>query len=227
LLHGDSDGSISIDTVRDVQHFLSRKAASTAITNRIALIVHAERLTPEAQNAFLKTLEEPPAGSVLILTADDKQSLLPTILSRVQSLEVITPDEASLREHFESAGHSQTAIDRSLLMSGGLPGLMTAILSGEKDHPLVTAADRARNILRLDTFGRLAVVDGLSKQREQCLDMLFILQQMATLSLRSPSKSPNVYKQWQTVLKQAYETELVLRAGAQPKLALTNLMLSL
>ena len=161
------------------------------------------------------------------MTVSDKQSLLPTILSRVQAIDVLTPDEASLRTHFEEQGHTRAAVGRSLLMSGGLPGLMTAILSGESEHPLVTAADTARSILRLDTFGRLAQIDSLSKQRQQCLDVLFILQQMAELSLKNPAKNSSVYKQWHTVLRQAYETEQTLRAGAQPKLALTNLMLSL
>lgn len=226
-LVGDSEGTISIDAIRDVQHFLSRKATSTAAINRIAVIVGAERLTTEAQNAFLKTLEEPPIGSILILTVSDQQRLLPTIVSRVHALEVITPDSAAVRGHFMAAGFAAAQVDRALLMSGGLPGLMAAILQGESEHPLVKAADTARALLRLDTFGRLALLATLSKQRQQCLDVLFILQQMADLSLNAPGKSPSTYKQWQTVLQQAYDAEQALSTQAQPKLVLTNLILSL
>ena len=104
---------------------------------------------------------------------------------------------------------------------------MTAIMAGERDHPLVQATDTARSILRLDTFERLAMVDALSKQREQCFNICYILQQMAELSLAAPAKSTAVYKQWHTVLRQSYLAERALRAQAQPKLVLTSLMLSL
>jgi hypothetical protein len=226
-LQGTDEGAISIDVVRDIQHFLSRKTAASTAISRVAVIVNAERLTPEAQNAFLKTLEEPPAGSVLILTVSGKQNLLPTIASRVQSVDIATPDVAEVKAHFAATGFGVAAIDRAVLMSGGLPGLMSSILAGEQDHPLVKAADIARSILRLDTFGRLALIDSLTKQRQQCLDVCFIFQQMAELSLLGSTKTTAAYKQWQTVLISAYEAEQALRAQAQPKLVLSKLMLSL
>lgn len=49
---------------------------------RVAIVTAADRMTEDAQSAFLKTLEEPPAGTVLVLTAADEERLLPTIRSR-------------------------------------------------------------------------------------------------------------------------------------------------
>jgi len=49
---------------------------------RVAIIRDADRMTEDAQSAFLKSLEEPPPGTVLILTAQDEERLLPTIRSR-------------------------------------------------------------------------------------------------------------------------------------------------
>src|SRR5215212_1865950 len=49
---------------------------------RVAVITGADRMTEDAQAAFLKTLEEPPAGTVLLLTATDEERLLDTIRSR-------------------------------------------------------------------------------------------------------------------------------------------------
>ncbi|MDE2998836.1 MAG: DNA polymerase III subunit delta' [Gemmatimonadota bacterium] len=51
---------------------------------RVAVILHADQMRAEAANALLKTLEEPPARSLLILTASAQDSLLPTIVSRCQ-----------------------------------------------------------------------------------------------------------------------------------------------
>ncbi len=55
-------------------------------TRKIAIIDEAEYLGDEAANALLKTLEEPPPGAILILTADAPESLLSTIRSRCQVL---------------------------------------------------------------------------------------------------------------------------------------------
>jgi DNA polymerase III delta prime subunit len=49
---------------------------------KVGIILEAEKLTPEAQNALLKTLEEPPASCLIFLTVPHPKTLLPTILSR-------------------------------------------------------------------------------------------------------------------------------------------------
>lgn len=49
---------------------------------RVAVVERAHRMSEDAQSALLKTLEEPPAGTVLILCADDEERLLPTVRSR-------------------------------------------------------------------------------------------------------------------------------------------------
>ncbi|MFC1780109.1 hypothetical protein ACFLY9_00220 [Patescibacteria group bacterium] len=54
---------------------------------KIGIIISIEKTTKEAQNALLKTLEEPPQNTFLILTTSKKDKLLPTIISRCQVLE--------------------------------------------------------------------------------------------------------------------------------------------
>ena len=49
---------------------------------RIAIVTASDRITEDAKSAFLKTLEEPPVGAILIMTASDEERLLPTIRSR-------------------------------------------------------------------------------------------------------------------------------------------------
>jgi DNA polymerase III gamma/tau subunit len=50
----------------------------------VTIIRQAETMTEEAANAFLKTLEEPPPGNILVLNVTEPLDLLPTILSRCQ-----------------------------------------------------------------------------------------------------------------------------------------------
>ncbi len=71
---------IVIDQIRDLSAFLALRPMEGA--RKIAIADPADRMNAAAANAFLKTLEEPPAGCVLILVAQNRHSLLPTILSR-------------------------------------------------------------------------------------------------------------------------------------------------
>jgi DNA polymerase-3 subunit delta' len=71
---------ITIDQIRDVLHVVSLKP--TEADTKVAVLVDADRMNPQAANAFLKTLEEPPGNAVLILVSTQPQNLLETILSR-------------------------------------------------------------------------------------------------------------------------------------------------
>lgn len=74
---------------------------------KIYIVDEAEKMTPQAQNALLKTLEEPPEYAVIILLATNRDSFLPTILSRCVTLSFQPlPDQAvrsHLMEHFHIA----------------------------------------------------------------------------------------------------------------------------
>lgn len=71
---------IAIDQVRELMHAVHMKP--TEAEYKVAILVAADRLNVAAANAFLKTLEEPPAKCVLILLSTEPQRLLETILSR-------------------------------------------------------------------------------------------------------------------------------------------------
>jgi len=74
--------SLGIDLIRELKKILARKPYQAS--QRLVLVPQAEKLTLEAQNALLKTLEEPPKDTIIILTTLKKDFLLPTILSRGQ-----------------------------------------------------------------------------------------------------------------------------------------------
>jgi DNA polymerase-3 subunit delta' len=71
---------IVIGSIRGVEHSL-HMAAPAGVT-KFAIIQDADRMLPQAANAFLKTLEEPPAASRLLLLTSRSEQILPTILSR-------------------------------------------------------------------------------------------------------------------------------------------------
>jgi DNA polymerase-3 subunit delta' len=71
---------VTIDQMRELMREIQLKP--TEAEYKVAIIVAADRLNVQAANAFLKTLEEPPAKSVLILLSTEPQRILETILSR-------------------------------------------------------------------------------------------------------------------------------------------------
>lgn len=80
LRPGSKIRTISIDSVRSVEPFLALRADEGA--TKLVIIDEADRLLPEAANAFLKTLEEPPPQTLIILITEIPSKLLSTILSR-------------------------------------------------------------------------------------------------------------------------------------------------
>ncbi|MGE5124049.1 MAG: ATP-binding protein, partial [Acidobacteriaceae bacterium] len=80
--------TLRIDQVRELQHTLS--LAPYEGRYRVALVLRFEEAHISAANAMLKTLEEPPAQVVVILTARSAESLLPTIVSRAEVIRLRT-----------------------------------------------------------------------------------------------------------------------------------------
>ena len=71
---------ITVEQMRELMREVQLKP--TEASHKVAVISGADRLNPQAANAFLKTLEEPPANSVLVLLSTEPSRILETILSR-------------------------------------------------------------------------------------------------------------------------------------------------
>ena len=84
--------SIGVDAVEELQRALALRPVEGG--NAAALVPAAEELTPQAQNALLKTLEEPPPRTALLLTVAAPRALLATVLSRCVVLRFPPPPRA-------------------------------------------------------------------------------------------------------------------------------------
>lgn len=226
-----SGQSISIEEIRELLGFTKLKINNQQFgINRVIVIDDAQLMTDEAQNSLLKILEEPPEGTLFLLNTSNIHGLLPTIRSRTQQLQLMQPNREDVERYFENNGFPTEKIRNAYLMSGGLPGLLYALLTDQDRHPLLQAVSQARSILGATTFERLTMVESLAKQRVEGGRVLFILQQMARTAMaqaavkRSSSQS---IIQWHRVLSAAYDAQTALQKNAQPKLLFTNLMLHL
>jgi len=121
---------IKIEQVRALDRIFSFKAVAGKC--RMTVVRQAETMTEEAANAFLKTLEEPPPGNILVLTVTEPLDLLPTILSRCQRVS-FRPVPAALIEAWlvGSQGMEKEKAFVPARMAAGSPG--KALEMGQDD----------------------------------------------------------------------------------------------
>ena len=94
----EKPNTISVDDIRaQVNNDVAIKPYSSKY--KVYIINEAEKMTPQAQNAILKTLEEPPAYAVILLLVSNMNSLLPTILSRCVTLNMKPVRDELIRKY--------------------------------------------------------------------------------------------------------------------------------
>jgi len=97
FLHIQAEKEIKISQIRKIKKFLGM--TSFKAKYKCVLLTDAEKMNIPAQNAFLKTIEEPSKNSILILTSANKSELLKTILSRVN---IVNFSLSPLKSYFEN-----------------------------------------------------------------------------------------------------------------------------
>ena len=135
--------SIGVEEIRRMRADLQIKPYSSA--HKIYIVPDAEKLTVQAQNALLKTLEEPPEYAVILLIADGLSSFLPTILSRCVVLQTRAVEEAQIAQFLERT--KGIPRDRAQLLArfaGGNPGQALLLVD---DQEFMELRDRTVDFL--------------------------------------------------------------------------------
>ncbi|MBI3624404.1 hypothetical protein HY218_02105 [Candidatus Saccharibacteria bacterium] len=222
-------GGIGIDDIRQLTAFLQLKTVGQRSGYRRAVIIEdAHTMTLEAQNALLKSLEEPPNDTVMILTAIPTTSLLGTIYSRVQLVSLKKPSLTAVQAFYNS--QPPTAVAKAYQLSNGAPGLLAALLTDDaSDHPLNTQLRLAKTVLRQSPYERLIHIDNLLVDKESLRHFLQALKQLATVGLQQAAGQHQRTRltRWHHILKESYRAETRLLQAANTKLLLTDLLLEL
>src|SRR6202023_2424283 len=121
---------IVVEQIRNLEHSLQMRASAPG-RRKVAIIAEADRLQPQAANAFLKTLEEPPANSLLLLLSALPEALPDTILSRCISIplaangqEAELPERAELVDLLRGAAREKNwGVQQAYRLSQGMQSL--------------------------------------------------------------------------------------------------------
>lgn len=180
----DDRASIKIDVVRDVLGRTTYRPFEGR--RRVVLIRDAESLEPPAQNALLKSLEEPPASTVFLLTTSVPGVLLPTVRSRCMRLRFgrLTDDEVAevlARDHHLSAHDARVA---ATLADGSISQALavgTTDLAALRETAMLLLRQTGGNAsaaVRLQLASVLAAPSKKDRSRE---DVALVLRLMASM----------------------------------------------
>ncbi|HEX6268470.1 MAG TPA: DNA polymerase III subunit delta' [Burkholderiales bacterium] len=205
---GKPSTEIKVEQVRELAGFLNLGSHRGRL--RVALVHPAEDMNPNAANALLKGLEEPPAGAVFLLVSHRPARLLPTIRSRCVALPVAIPPPDEALKWLSGQGAKDAA--RWLAYAGGAP------------------------LMALEYAGRAAVLDRLLKHpgpvdnRDELDALAEALQKIAldrafmALGLPpkyqtgAPAPDPSQARAWLAFARQMGQHRLLTRHPLNPKL---------
>ncbi len=139
---GKLRNELTVDEVRRLANFFGMTSGAGGW--RVAIVDTADDMNPNAANALLKMLEEPPSNAMLLLLSNAPGRLLPTIRSRCQRLQLRALSDAELGKELETRLPSLGAKERAALVqiSGGSLGLALQLSDGD-------GLDLARDAARL------------------------------------------------------------------------------
>lgn len=165
MLYSQADeksGALKIDAIREVMRLLALKPFSSRY--RIAIFENFDRAQDRAQDALLKTLEEPPPHAMLILLAQSQENLMPTIVSRCQHLPLRPVPIETVYEALKRQGADD---EKSRLLARLSSGRIGWALAAHQDEDILTQRETMLNLLHDALQGnrakRFAIAEELSK----------------------------------------------------------------
>jgi DNA polymerase-3 subunit delta' len=177
---------IVVDEVREVSHFLRRTAGEGGW--RVVIVDGAEEMNPNAANALLKLLEEPPTGALLLLVSHAAGLLPSTIRSRCRRLRLSPLSVTETETLLATALPEVSAQDRHQLavMAEGAPGRALALAEG--DGPAM-AAQVSRVLASLPTGASAhAVADAVARDETDFALFMEMLRQAVSLTVRQGAR---------------------------------------
>jgi len=233
IVLGDDGESVKIEQIRDI---ISRLNMTRQANCKILLIKKAERLTPEAANCLLKTLEEPPPDTIIIMTTNNVREILPTIISRARLIKFTSYSEKFL---FEKLKPLYPDIDDETLaqvcsLALGKSGKAIKLLN---DANLLASYRTMYNILcefleDKPLYNKFKAIEDVieSGTENEFLDVFtYLVRNRLYKNLETASQGIGpgsaARKHFTELLKEIEETKKLLKRNINTRLALENLAL--
>lgn len=179
-------GIITIDIIRRLYADTRTKINS----KRIYIIDYAERMNHQSQNAFLKLLEEPNDDIYFILLSHSKEALLPTVLSRVQILNVMPISSEQSQQLLDDLGVTNTTKrTQFLFIADGMPAELTRLAYNPEYFTLRSSTVKdAKELLQGNLYEKLRIAHNYREKRSLVLKVLLDAAYLLEITLKSDPK---------------------------------------
>jgi DNA polymerase-3 subunit delta' len=220
---------VSVDEIRELSNTLELKPFRGK--SKVALISHAEKLTTQALNSFLKTLEEPTPHTVIILTTENKKNLLETIVSRSRMVNFGLVPDKQIYEFLNSELEVKRSMAEQIVnLAGGRIG--HAITLSADQELTVNIASLASEFLRTyrsqDIHDKITFADKISKEKDS-LDFKLQSLEMAIRGELMQVSSENIKNtktgELVTLLDRLTKSAEMIRKNGNTRLIMEGLLL--
>lgn len=174
----EKPASIGVDDIREqINNTIQIRPYSADY--KIYIVDEAEKMTVQAQNALLKTIEEPPAYAVLILLTTNPDGFLPTILSRCVQLKLKPLQDSVIRSYLtEKMGVSESQSELYAAFARGNLGKAKKLAESEEFRQVYEhVLGILKNVKRMDISQLLDAVKRVKEEQmelSECLDIMQI-----------------------------------------------------
>lgn len=140
---------------------------------KIYIVDEAEKMTAEAQNALLKTIEEPPAYAIIFLLTTNLGKLLPTILSRCVVLNIQPVKDELIKKHLLSLGIEERQVEFCTAFSMGNVGKAIRVATSEEFNEIKNdCVHMLKHAKDMQVYELIQAVKELTKYKLQIYDYL-------------------------------------------------------
>ena len=159
--------SIKIEQIRNMQRGIQEKPIIS--TKKVYIIDNADKMKPEAQNALLKTLEEPPEFVTIILIGENENEFLATIKSRCMILHFNQISNSDIKRYLEN-NYNMNVTSNMLEVFQGSIGKAIELKDRQEDY--LTIEQAIENLENEDLIDLIKKLDILYTSKDEILDML-------------------------------------------------------
>lgn len=172
LMPQDGKRNITVDQIRGVVTDAYTKPYESE--KKVYIIAYGDDMNEQAQNAFLKVLEEPPEYAVFVILAENNESLLQTIRSRCTTIKFNPVSDAKIREYIKTKfPESIEKIDFLVQYAGGIAGDIEKILNTENFQVLRRQSlDKLEELLSHRMLDSYVVAEFLEENKED-VELIF------------------------------------------------------
>ncbi len=165
-------GTLKVEQIRTVRQSLTLKPYQGKY--RVALFLRFHEANPNAANALLKTLEEAPAHAILVLTADNAEQLLPTIVSRCEVLRLRPLPMEQVETYLKERGANDTSARLLAHVAGGRPGYALRLMNDPEALEFrARRLDDLQTLLKSTRRERFAYAEKLTERKKKDTDENF------------------------------------------------------